>query len=244
MNKISSILDKITPEIQADMETVWYAADLHHEHPKIVDICNRPIHIEHHILDELKARHSNDLKWKMSSDSEWKKLINPIHNEWLVKDVVNKWVKKKDTFFLLGDVSMAKRADAEKFIDRLNGNKFLIEGNHDKNIDTSTRFSQITKRKDYSYSKFGLNIHIVLDHFPLVTWNRKMHGAWQLYGHVHGRYSNPFVLAFDVGIDNPELLEITGGIHRPLNLYEIVKLMAKKEQFIEEERIKIEFGIY
>lgn len=221
------ILEKITPEIQKDMESIWFTADLHHGHPKIIDICNRPIYLDRKIMDELKRKNANDPEYNVYDDREYKRLIDPLHNEWLVKEVINKWVSKKDTLFFLGDLSMAKRVIAEKFIDRLNGNKFLIIGNHDKNIHNSTRFSQRTIRKDFTYSRLGINIHIVLDHFPLTSWNRKVHGSWQLYGHEHGRIKNSG-LSFDVGIDNPKLLTITGGVHRPLNLFEIVKIMEAK----------------
>jgi len=221
-------LNKITPEIQQDLETIWFTADLHHGHPKIVGICNRPVYLEQTFIEELKNKHKDDPKWDMIRDPEWKRAIDPLHNEWLVKEVVNKWVGKKHTLFLIGDCSMAKRSEAEKFLDRLNGNKFLIIGNHDKNIDNSTRFSQTTLRKDFTYSRFGLNIHIVLDHFPLLSWNRKVHGSWHLFGHVHGRLQTNVGLSFDIGIDNPELHKITGGVHRPLNLFEVIKLMNEK----------------
>ena len=45
MEKLT-ILEKITPGIKAEMETIWFTADLHHGHPKIVDICSRPTTIE------------------------------------------------------------------------------------------------------------------------------------------------------------------------------------------------------
>jgi len=197
------------------METIWFTADLHHGHPKIINICNRPVSV---YLEGVEQ----DLKNRLYRDT-----LDIAHTEWLVKEVINKWVDKKHTLYLLGDVSMAKRTEAEKFIDRLNGNKFLIIGNHDKNIQNSTRFSQRILRKDFSYSRFGINIHIVLHHNPILSWDRKPHGSWHLYGHVHGRLKN-FGLSFDVGIDNPELLEITGGYHRPLNLYEIVEIMETR----------------
>lgn len=200
---MESILENITLEIKEDMETIWFTADLHHGHPKIIDIHNRPI------------------------TGDDKKIKDLNHTEWLVKEVINKFVKKGHTLYIIGDISLAKKNEAEKFVDKLNGNKFLIMGNHDKNLKNSTRFTQITIRKDFTYSKFGLNIHIVLDHFPMFSWNRKIYNSWHLYGHVHGRLKN-FGNSFDVGIDNPELHEITGGIYRPLNLYEIIEIMEKR----------------
>jgi calcineurin-like phosphoesterase family protein len=120
------------------------------------------------------------------------------HNEWLLKEVYNKHVGKKDEVYILGDLSFAKKADAEKILDRMNGNKFLIEGNHDKNI------------------------HIVLCHYKMVSWNRKIHGSWMLHGHDHCRESIDVGLTFDVGIDRI-------GRWKPYTLYEVCILMNEKQ---------------
>lgn len=194
MNSIQKILDEVesNPSIKEEMQKIHFTADLHHSHPKIVNICNRPTTVEE-------------------------------HDEWLVKEAFNKYIGRKDTVFILGDLSLARRPEAEKFIDRLNGNKFLILGNHDKNIDTSTRFAQITQIKDFRFKRPGVDIHIALCHYPMASWDRKPHGSWHLYGHVHGRYKNPG-LSLDVGIDNPEI----GW--RPINLYEVALIMADKER--------------
>jgi len=223
------ILEKINPDIQKDMETIWFTADLHHGHAKIIQICGRPITLSNTQLAQFKEEERN------LQNYEYKKQLNIVHNNWLTNEVINKWVQRKDTIYFVGDFSMAKRVDAERFADRLNGNKFLILGNHDKNIHNSTRFTQITIRKDFTYSRFGINIHIVLDHYPLTSWNRKIHGSWSLYGHVHGRLKNSG-LSFDVGIDNPELHAITGGYYRPLNLFEIVKIMEEKKKMIDNNQ--------
>lgn len=199
MNIQTDIIDKLTPEIKKDMETIHFCADLHHAHNKIVEICNRPCSIS-------------------------------MHENWLIENYNNS-VKKKDTVYILGDLSFSRKADAERFIDRLNGEKFLIIGNHDKNIHSSTRFVQITQIKDFSYSKFGLNIHIVLCHYCLASYNRQIHGSWHLFGHSHCRpVEGQPKLSFDVGIDRI-------GIWRPYNLYEICQIMNMKEQGLSEEII-------
>ncbi len=218
------LLDKITAEIKADMETYHFVADPHSGHPKIIDICGRPISVFYDGVKDLKNK-------------EYWNLLNEIHDDWLVNEVINRYVGKRDFLYLLGDVSLANRSSADKFLDRLNGNKFLVCGNHDKNILHSTRFSQITQIKDFTYSKFGLNIHGVLCHYPIASWNRKIHGSFHLYGHVHGRFAMSG-LSFDVGIDNKELLKATGNVYRPLNLYEIITIMAEKEKNIKEETIR------
>jgi len=213
-NNTNKILHKITPEIKKDMESIWFTADLHHGHPKIINIHNRPVFLTPAQLLDIPKDQQN------IENEVYKYLISEAHDEWIINEVINKYVKRKDTLFLLGDVSMANRIKAEKFLDRLNGNKFLIIGNHDKNIQNSTRFKQTILRKNFNYSKFGLNIHIVLDHFPLASWDRRGFGSWHLYGHVHGKFQNEG-LSFDIGIDAKRR-------HRPLNLFEIITLMELK----------------
>lgn len=210
-HQTSKILSLITPEAKKVMETIWFAADYHHAHPKIVDICNRPTTREE-------------------------------HEEWLIREVHNKWVQRKHVVYLLGDLSFANRTSTEKFVNRLNGEKFMILGNHDKSAAGLPQFTQITQIKDFTFSQFGLNIHIVLAHYPLASWNRKPHGAWHLYGHVHGRYKLPG-LAFDVGIDNSEIHQFPGGGWRPINLYEVCQIMQDKARNTGDEKIAVDYGI-
>jgi calcineurin-like phosphoesterase family protein len=211
-HQTSKILSLITPEAQKVMETIWFTADYHHAHPKIVDICNRPTTRED-------------------------------HEEWLVREVHNKWIQKNHVVYLLGDLSFANRTSTEKFLNRLNGSKFMILGNHDKSSANLPQFQQISQIKDFTFSQFGLNIHIALCHYPLASWNRKPHGAWHLYGHVHGRYKLPG-LAFDVGIDNSDIHQFPGGGWRPINLYEVCQIMQDKARNAGgDEKISTDYGI-
>jgi len=198
MNIRNDILDKITPDVRVEMQKIWFTADLHHSHAKIVDICNRPVSHED-------------------------------HNEWLLKEVFNKYVQKKDEVYIIGDVSFAKRKDAEKWIAHMNGNKHLILGNHDKNIKNLRNWAEVTQIKDFTFSRGNLNIHIVLCHYPLASWNRKIYGSMHLYGHVHGRFENTG-LSYDVGIDNT--CNKYGIFHwlRPLNLYEVLQIMNERQK--------------
>jgi calcineurin-like phosphoesterase family protein len=232
----SKILSLITPEAQRVMETIWFTADLHYAHPKIVSICNRPVYLSSQDLAGIPEDQRNmNNKW-------YKEMIDIAHEEWLIKEVWNKWIQRKHTVYILGDLSFANRVTTEKFINRLNGEKFMILGNHDKSAAGLPQFAQITQIKDFTFSQFGLNIHIVLSHYPLASWNRKPHGAWHLYGHVHGRYKLPG-LAFDVGIDNSEIHQFPGGGWRPINLYEVCQIMQNKATNIGDEKIAIDYGI-
>ena len=58
--------------------------------------------------------------------------------------------------------------------------------------------------------------------------NRRIHGSWHLFGHVHGR--NPGVgRSHDVGLDNKD------NMWRPINLYEVCLLMENKPLWDEDK---------
>jgi len=222
MNIQTDILDKLTPEMIAEMQHIHFTADLHFDHPKIVDICNRPVY--------LPLNPPEDFERSMA-DPKYKELINKAHNEWLIKEVFNKYVQNKDEVYVLGDVSLGNRKEAEKLVARLNGNKHLITGNHDKSVDHLGNWSEITQIKDFTFSRFGINIHIVLCHYCLASYNRQIYGSWHVFGHSHCRpVEGQPKLSFDVGIDRI-------GLWRPYNLYEICKIMNGKELGYSEEII-------
>ena len=55
------------------------------------------------------------------------------HDEWLL----DKWrstVDKRDTVYVLGDLTFLKSEGARHLLEKLPGQKFLIEGNHDGSI--------------------------------------------------------------------------------------------------------------
>jgi calcineurin-like phosphoesterase family protein len=81
----------------------WFTADLHLGHTNIIDFCDRPFKNTTYM------------------------------NEALIRNW-NARVKTGDIVFHLGDFGHGtSRTDITKFIQRLNGNKIFIQGNHDKN---------------------------------------------------------------------------------------------------------------
>lgn len=134
------------------------------------------------------------------------------HDEWLINRINSK-VGKKDELYILGDVSMAPRIPTESLIDKMNGKKHLILGNHDNNIKTSNRFESISQIKDFIF-KGKERIHIVLCHYPMRAWNRSHYGSYHLYGHVHGSLK-PGIQSFDIGVDSNN--------YYPLSLREVLE---------------------
>jgi calcineurin-like phosphoesterase family protein len=142
------------------------------------------------------------------------------HDEWLLSRI-NERVGKKDTLYVLGDVSMGNKSKTEKILDRMNGIKTLILGNHDRNIEHSTRFANIYQIKNFTFdSPSYRNVHIVLCHFPLLSWERKSHGSYHLFGHVHGRLKGVDG-SFDIGVDCND--------YYPLNLSQVLLKLKSNE---------------
>lgn len=125
--------------------------------------------------------------------------------------LIQKWnskVKKEDEVYILGDFGFVNGERANELLDRLNGRKYLIKGNHDysflkdKNFD-KTKFEWI---KDYACINDCGTI-LCMFHFPIAVWDRQHHGAIHLYGHVHsnkdGHHPLLFKLdnAYNVGCD-------------------------------------------
>ena len=193
---IKQIYNSITLEIRKEMETIYFTADLHAYHNKIIAACNRPVTPE-------------------------------THEQWLL-DNINNTVSKNHRLYILGDVSMANKKLTELFLDKIKcKSKFLILGNHDRNIEHSTRFESISQMKDFTFEQFGMNIHIVLCHYAMMSWNRSIHGSCQLFGHSHGRIKTN-LLSFDVGVDADPTHPY------PYSLYEVIEILANKEIVIND----------
>ena len=164
-------------------DKLFFTADLHLFHENIIKYCNRPF------------KHCGEMH-------------EVLITNW------NKVVPKDGIVFILGDVSLGARPKAlNDLLYRLNGTKYLIIGNHEKD---ALRKEYIREHWEGIYDIAEIYVkdeeityneqHIVMCHYPMITWNASHRGSWQLFGHVHGGLSNkgeikhsPFQM--DVGVD-------------------------------------------
>lgn len=122
--------------------------------------------------------------------------------------LIKNWnsVVPKDSFvFHLGDFAFADHKVINQIKDQLNGNIYLIQGNHDRLKDvlkssfvTVCDLAEITVADDEVTDEYQ---KLILCHYPLVTWHGSHKGWWHLYGHVHGGYVSPIANTIDVGVD-------------------------------------------
>jgi calcineurin-like phosphoesterase family protein len=87
-------------------------------------------------------------------------------------------------------------------LNQLNGDKILIEGNHDRKLlkDPVFRrsFKEVHQYLEITWDKKP----VVMFHYPIQDWNRSHHGAIHLHGHVHGGVTGlEHYRVRDVGMD-------------------------------------------
>ena len=118
-------------------------------------------------------------------------------------DNFNSIVHKDDKVYLLGYICHHMTvAEANELIAGLNGKKYLIRGNHDKQYDP-TLFEEVADFMTISAN----GVYFALMHYPMLAWPKSHHGSVQLHGHVHGRMEDnelnreQGILRYDVGVD-------------------------------------------
>ena len=129
----------------------------------------------------------------------------------------NKRVGRADTVYHLGDFCFMDEQSGQSILNRLNGKKHLIIGNHDKAGTRLQGWESISHYKEVSID----GQFIILCHYAMRVWNKSHHGSWMLYGHSHGSLpDDPNALSFDVGVDCHN--------YQPINMDEIRRIMKKK----------------
>lgn len=151
----------------------------------LVSGCN---HIDHHKLAKVRG---------FPETEPMNEAIVEMHN-----DVV----RPDDIWICHGDVGLGNPARVAKYLERMNGKKILILGNHDTNKNRK-KYIHLFDEVHNGYLETqhhidGNPVLFVHSHYPLATWNGQYRGSIHLHSHCHSRGVNPFhPHKFDVGID-------------------------------------------
>ena len=112
-------------------------------------------------------------------------------------------VKPEDIVYVLGDVFFCNQEEAKTILNRLNGKKRLVYGNHDKVIRNQKPIQYLFEEilpELYTEHIDGIMVHMC--HYPMHSWNKAFHGAYMLHGHVHSpQPTDGKVRRYDVGVD-------------------------------------------
>ncbi len=127
----------------------------------------------------------------------------------------NEVVRPDDTVWHLGDVVFRNDRPATEYLERLNGEKHLVWGNHDATEVRSWRGWASSQ----AYAEIKVEgMRLMLFHYAMRVWNRSHHGAVHLYGHSHNSLSGDSQCC-DVGVDNP------AWDYRPVSLAQIMRFL-------------------
>ena len=131
------------------------------------------LHFNHKNIINLDSRPFNDIE----------EMENILIKNW------NSVVKSNDHVYILGDFCWGKVDKWVELLDKLNGLKYLIIGNHDD-------FKTVNKIRDkfvgvYNYLEIkDQGYKLVLCHYPIASWNGMYKGTIHLYAHVHNTSDN------------------------------------------------------
>ena len=179
------------------MGKIFITSDTHFNHTNIIKYCSRPF----------------------SSVAE---MNSTLIDNW------NSVVSKDDLVIHLGDFAWGRTIQSIKqYLDKLNGDKILIIGNHDE----LSQDDYIKCGFSHVYSKLEVNLYnnfCVFCHFQLLHWNKSEHGSIHFYGHQHRESNNDEKIAalnasnrrFNAGIDLNN--------YTPVNLYKVIQILKEK----------------
>lgn len=185
-------------------EKVFFTSDLHLFHSNIIKYCERPFSN----VDEM--------------------------NDTLIRNW-NNVVPEDGEVYILGDIGVwyGRNGIVDDVLNtyeyKLNGKKHLILGNHDSHFNKHKLgkiFGFVTNRLEMNFDVANRKQFIVMDHYPMISWNKSFHGSWQLFGHIHTNKGQTFeknrliTSQYDVGVDNND--------YTPVSLKEIDVIITKQ----------------
>jgi calcineurin-like phosphoesterase family protein len=111
--------------------------------------------------------------------------------------VIAQWnsvVSKRDVTYVLGDVTMEK-AGSYPLLDRLNGLKHVVLGNHDRRQD-------VRKLLEHVESVAGMVNYkgVILTHCPIHPMELEYRFPLNMHGHIHDNY----VRLMGSGLEDPD----------------------------------------
>lgn len=184
-------------------------------------------------ISDTHFHHANILTFT----GEYGNLIRPGFDdvEHMNEFMVERWnsvVKKDDKVYHLGDVVMKTGAWAFEILDRLNGNKILIKGNHD-NAKLSVYAKYFKDVRSEIHLKSSEKDKIVFTHRP-IRFDRENEIVFNCHGHIHQRL-----------IDDYRYINLSVECinYTPVSWQEINESVLQRKYLLTRDIEKAEHGI-
>ena len=205
------------------MSDIWFTSDQHYGHGNIINYCDRPFGDTQAIAAAYAATRDKTLGESARAEASihLKSLLAPAVTEMEETMIANHnaCVKPGDRVFMLGDFGMGRQDHLPSIFDRLNGQRHILWGNHDKD----KRFKKHVEEHaawagDYLRLRVG-DERIILFHYAIEEWDGCHKGYWHLHGHSHGTRLSPAPMRrLDVGVDSHNF--------RPISFEEVRQYMT------------------
>ena len=134
----------------------------------------------------------------------------------------NTRIKPQDTVYILGDLFFRNAVSAEEYLQKMNGAKHLIVGNHDKDwmkrIELNSHFKSVSHMLEINDGAHK----ITLCHYPMMTWNGIAKGTYMIHGHIHNNIEADY---FPLIRAMPNLLNAGVDVNdfKPVNFNQLLK---------------------
>jgi len=137
-------------------------------------------------IADLHIGHSNIINFDERPFKNTKEMEETLVNNW------NNKVTKDDVVYILGDFCWSTEPDWIRILDKLNGEKVLIRGNHDlkhPSAELKKRFRQICDYKEITDHRR----RIIMSHYPIMFY-RASYGkdVWHFCGHTHNHTNEEY----------------------------------------------------
>lgn len=131
------------------------------------------------LISDLHLGHANSINFKRTDGKPLRPFASVEEMDETIIDNWNKVVGKNDKVCILGDVVINKKHLHK--VDRLNGNKALVMGNHDE--------LSLELLSKHFYKVYGSKEHdtCIFTHIPVHT-NQLMRFSANLHGHSHSNF--------------------------------------------------------
>lgn len=186
--------------IDSNVKKVFFTADTHFGHNRIIKYCNRPFANKDEMDEALIANWNAKVK-----DGD---VVFHLGDFSFYNDTVNIVRRLNGTIFVVP--GNHDRDSLDKAV------KDLLAENHKQ-----TKLNILPSLFEVDIQVKDKKIKFVLCHYAMKVWNKHYHGAIHLYGHSHGTLpDDPQSRSMDVGVDCHD--------YAPIHLNEVLARMYNK----------------
>jgi calcineurin-like phosphoesterase family protein len=179
----------------------FVTSDIHFSHSNIIKYCNRPF--------------KNSFEMDDYIISIWNKTIN-----------VN------DNVYILGDFMFSRNIEnIEKYVNRLNGYKILVLGNHDNFTIDEYKLCGFNEVYEGFIKRNIHNRQWIMCHYQMAHWDGSHKGSFHLFGHEHWKqqFEPKHSLYKELYLSEKKFnVCMDANNFTPVNFIDIIKILDKR----------------